>query len=222
MKPYTIAQAEVDLRAAIDAGDQERIERLGRLVDDLEEPRPAPTLLGAALWYAEQGLRVFPIAAGGKVPAIPSPHPRGSTERSECKGECGLDGHGCKDATTDFDKIRAWWERIPDANVGIATGHLIDVVDIDGHEGQRSRVTHWDSIFATVDADSIGKVLTPRRGGMHIYVPVTGDGNSTNIVPSVDYRGLGGYVVAPPSRTPDGTYRWLGGLKVDLLADKAA
>jgi hypothetical protein len=198
-----MTDAEAELRAAIDAGDRAEIERLGAIVDSLDvKPEPAP-LLGSALWYAEQGLHVFPLQPGTKIPF---------------KGS-----HGCKDATTNPEQIRAWWARTPDANLAIATGFLVDVVDIDGPTGQRERIAHWDDIFAKVDADNLGKVLTPRRGGMHIYVPATGDGNATGIVTSVDYRGVGGYVVAPPSRTEQGSYRWLGSPNLaNLNANSAA
>lgn len=185
---------------AIERGDVADLETLAAAVDAANPPKAQVSLLQAALYYASIGLPVFPLQPGTKIP-----HPG---------------THGCKDATTDEATVRAWWDRWPNSNVAIATGHAVDVVDIDGTEGHKSRSTHWDDIFAKVDADSLGKVLTPRPGGMHIYVPATGDGNSTNIVPKVDYRGQGGYVVAPPSAISDewaaandataGPYLWLG------------
>lgn len=189
MHTYTIDDAEIELRAAIDAGDRTAIDTAGARLDDLEVGHQV-SLLAAALWYAQQGLAVFPLTPGTKIPL------RGS--------------RGCLEATCDPDRIRAWWTTHPDANVGIATGGRVDVVDIDGPAGQKSRTQHWDDTLAQVDADNLGKVLTPRPGGMHIYVPATGDGNATNILPAIDYRGRGGYVVAPPSTTPEGTYQWLG------------
>jgi hypothetical protein len=155
-----------------------------------DPPRQLPTLLQSALWYAEQGLRVFPLTELSKVPRPGS--------------------RGCKDATSDPDQITTWWEAHPQANIGIATGHRVDVVDIDPPLGQKSRCDLWETVFATIDNDNLGKVLTPRPGGMHIYVPATGDGNRAGIAPGVDYRGAGGYVVAPPSVTSVGRYRWLG------------
>lgn len=194
------AAAEARLRAALDSGDPDTIAEAVAAIGPDDVAPPAP-LGSAALWYAEQGLRVFPLQPGTKIPL---------------KG-----GHGCLDATSDPEQIRAWWARVPDANIGIATGHLVDVVDIDGPKGQKSRGEFWEDIFAQVDADSVGKVLTPSPGGMHVFVPATGDGNGTNIAPSVDYRGVGGYVVAPPSVTDVGTYRWLGAPRFEVLGAAA-
>lgn len=193
MTPYTDTDLERDLRAALDVGDPERIGALAREVDQREKAAASVPLLAAALWYAEQGLPVFPLQPGTKIPM---------------KGS-----RGCKDATTDADRIRAWWDATPEANIGLATGYVVDVVDIDGEAGQKSRAELWEA-FAEIDAENVGKVLTPSPGGMHIYVPADGTTNGTNLAPSVDYRGLGGYVVAPPSRTDAGSYSWLGPLRL--------
>ncbi|HJT94429.1 MAG TPA: bifunctional DNA primase/polymerase, partial [Mycobacterium sp.] len=74
-----------------------------------------PKLLEAAVQYAKWGWPVFPIMAWGKKPAI-------SKEQG---------GNGFKDATTDTDRVRRWWEQHPDHNIGIATGHLFEVIDVD-------------------------------------------------------------------------------------------
>ncbi|MFO0932928.1 MAG: bifunctional DNA primase/polymerase [Planctomycetota bacterium] len=94
-------------------------------------------MLDAALAYARAGLPVFPIAPGGKLPAIPSAHPKGDPQRGLCHGECGRDGHGFHDATTDETRIRAWWETWPDANIGLRAGEAsgFDVVDLDTQKG---------------------------------------------------------------------------------------
>jgi hypothetical protein len=171
-------------------------------VTEEDEPREMPSLHSSALWYASVGLRVFPLQPGTKIPM------RGS--------------RGFKDATTDTDRINAWWTATPEANIGLATGHLVDVVDIDGAPGQKSRAEMWESTFERIDADSVAKTLTPRPGGMHIFVPSTGDRNGADIAPGVDYRGLGGYVVVPPSRTDVGTYRFLGTPRFDDLSGDGA
>jgi hypothetical protein len=181
MSPASLPELEVALHVALSVGDNEAAERIGHELDALPAPSPVP-ILAAALWYAEQGLHVFPLSPATKIPH---------------KGT-----RGCKDAVTDAETVRTWWDRWPDSNVGIATGHLVDVVDIDGATGQRSRAQSWE-MFASLDV--IGTVLTPRPGGMHLYVPANAAvGNGAALLPGIDYRGRGGYVVAPPSRTDQG------------------
>src|SRR4029450_12030998 len=55
----------------------------------------------------------------------PAKHPLGS-----------LVPHGVKDATCNRARLLAWWPRHPQANIGLATGHRFDVLDVDGPEGQ--------------------------------------------------------------------------------------
>lgn len=170
----------------------------------IEPENEPPPLTSAALWYAEQGLPVFPCKPGDKPP---------------------LTRHGLKDATTDAAQIRQWWTRSPSANIGLLTGDRFDVVDIDGYTGQLTRSAMWcdgrqecesasctHGLFGQIDAEAIGKVSTPRDGGMHIYVRPGGSGNKAALarLAGIDFRGRNGYVIAPPSMTPIGRYMWLG------------
>lgn len=140
------------------------------------------SLAGAAIWYAERGHLVFPLRPGLKTPATP---------------------HGFKDASMNPDTVRAWWRAEPTFNIGLSTGHLFDVIDIDGDPGQAS-------ILALDAKDQVpairGIVTTPR--GNHLYIDPTGDGCATAIRPGIDYRGIGGYVVAPPSLINGVAYQW--------------
>lgn len=191
---------EDHIRQAIANDDWATATRLGDQLDRRHR-RTAPTLAGSALWYAARGHKVFPLRPGSK-----KPHPG---------------THGCLDATTDADQIRRWWQATPEANIGLATGHTVDVIDIDGPAGVRSKLDH-DDLF---DMPFLGLANTPRPGGTHIYVPAAdGMGNKTGLLPGIDYRGEGGYVVAPPSRVTsaddpdikhDGTYDWLAPIGVD-------
>lgn len=140
----------------------------------------AATLTGAALWYARQGYLVFPLKPGGKTP---------------------LTAHGFKDASMSEDTVRAWWTREPQANIGLSTGHLFDVIDIDGDAGTAS----WVELAATAPP-MIGLAETPR--GAHYLISPTGDGCATGLMPGIDYRGIGGYVVAPPSIVNGVIYQW--------------
>lgn len=196
MQPPTVEQYEQMITAAMHAGDWQQVDRLAGELDRAQRAARRPVnILSAALWYASVGLHVFPLQAGQKIPH---------------KGT-----RGCKDATGDEAQIRAWWQRWPDSNVAIATGHIVDVIDIDGPTGVKS----WAQLEDLPPI--VGTVNTPRAGGNHLYVQSTGDGNSAGIFPGIDYRGIGGYVVAPPSVNADGApYTWRRPL--DLTAMNSA
>lgn len=169
-----------------DPQEERQLARLLDVADQLEQARPVD-LGAAAIAYATAGVAVFPIQPLGKRP---------------------LTEHGFKDATIDAAQIGAWWQQWPDANIGLPTGVGFDVIDIDGRQGI---ATMYAGDRPLIDSVTIlGIALTSRDAGRHIYVPVTGEGNKANIYPGVDYRGQGGYVVAPPSVGASGRrYRWI-------------
>jgi hypothetical protein len=180
---------------AMARGDWITAEQLGDQLDALTQPKPPPPMLAAALWYAEQALPVFPLQPRSKVPLARS--------------------HGFEDATTEADVIRTWWGIGPHRNIGIATGHLVDVIDVDGPLGVQSwaRIPDLPQVLGTVGTP--GDQNTQRARGSHLYVVAAGKGNVAGLWPGIDYRGRGGYVVAPPSIGPDGNrYRWRTPLEV--------
>lgn len=186
---YTPAQLAL-LEAAKIPGNVAELIRWSHEVDDeaaaMEARLEAPgALLNAALWYASQGALVFPCRPGLKTPAT---------------------RHGFKEATTDPNHICQWWTMWPEANVGLATGHLFDVLDIDGTQGYWSLGELRGK--GLLDEPTLGVSKTPH--GTHIFYAPSGDGNTTALAPGVDYRGIGGYVLAPPSRLgAGGKYRWV-------------
>jgi hypothetical protein len=144
-------------------------------------------LLSAALTYAAKGCPVFPLEPGGKRPL----------------GR--LAPHGLKDAATDPDVITKWWAAEPAANIGLTTGDLFDVLDIDGPDGHASLVME----MAETDEPIWGPTTCTGGGGWHAFVAPTGLGNRAGFVPKCDWRGVGGYIVAPPSVHPNGRqYTW--------------
>lgn len=108
-------------------------------------------------------------------------------------------------ATADVAEIERRARLTPNANVIIATGARADgmpfaVLDIDpDHGGKRPK---W--AIRTLEAS------TP-SGGTHLYYVTDGEVRNSvgRIAAGVDVRGVGGIVVAPPSVTKDGTYRWV-------------
>jgi hypothetical protein len=111
--------------------------------------------------------------------------------------------HGFKEATTDPKQIGSWWRRHPDANIGIATGNGLTVIDIDSQEA-----------FDHAQELGLPDTLTARSGGdgfgQHHYF--RGDlPNKLKLHPKIDVQGLGACVVAPPSVHPDtgDPYEWM-------------
>ena len=153
----------------------------------------------AAVDYTKWDWPVFPLGAKSKVPAIP-----------KRKG-----GKGFKDATTDTSRIEAWWGRHPDHNIGLATGHEFDVIDVDTKDSDGNPdPAGVMSLMELIDAGSIPEchaVAITASGGMHLYVKPTGKGCFAGIRKGIDYRGKGGYVVAPPStlKAKGRQYVWL-------------
>jgi hypothetical protein len=151
-------------------------------------PNSLSALGQAALNYARHHWPVFPCEPRGKRPL--------------CK-------HGLKDATTDGERIRAWWRKWPDANVGFPTGERV-VLDIDGPAGEAA-LAELEAKRGKLPATLTAR--TGREGGKHLYFAANAAkvGNSAGkLGPHLDTRGLGGYVILPPSIHASGKrYEWL-------------
>jgi hypothetical protein len=111
------------------------------------------------------------------------------------------------------DEIRQWWHKWPTAMIGIVTGQIsgLFVVDCDTPEG-------FDDVQKLLpDSLDIPTARTP-RGGWHLYFQYPTDSGLTvqaGIMPGVDIRGEGGYIIAAPSMNGNGKgYEWLDGLSL--------
>ena len=160
----------------------------------------ALTLAEAALWYAEHGIPVFPCRPRGKEPLIEG---------------------GFHAATTDASKIREWWRRWPEANVGIPTGVASGwlAVDVDPRNGGDSTVQDWIRRYGrwpdTAEAVTGG-------GGRHIVFRHVDGLRCGPLAPGVDLKTDGGYIIVAPSIHPSGNrYSWDGVEGADALAQLA-
>jgi hypothetical protein len=116
-------------------------------------------------------------------------------------------------AATDPATVRGWWQRWPDANLGLATGRRFDVLDLDGAEG----VEALRAITGRDPLDHPGPVARSGSGGWHLLYAPTGLGNRVQLLAGVDWRGQGGLIVAAPSRhASGGRYRWVHPLTAEL------
>jgi len=147
-----------------------------------------------AMAYAEAGVRVFPCVPGEKRPLTP---------------------RGYLDATADPYRIRVWWRADPRANIASPTGAPgFDALDVD----VRPDGDGWTAVRRLHEVGLlegwVRAVNTP-SGGMHLHYPGTEQRNASLRGVHVDFRGLGGYVLLPPSSivTPSysGSYTLLEG-----------
>jgi hypothetical protein len=151
--------------------------------------------LAAALAYALAGVHVFPLAPRSKVPLIPARN----------------GGHGLHDATTDLDVIRSWWQAHPTANLGLRTGLSFDVIDLDSENAVDALEN------ARAGREPAQGPIVHTGHGFHWYLKPTGVGNRAGLLPGVDFRGRGGYVLGPPSVHPNRhRYRWINPLREGL------
>ena len=152
----------------------------------------ANILLDAAIDYASRGLAVFPLKPREKAP---------------------ITAHGVHEATTNFEQINKWWSRYPNANIGIACGKVsggLLVVDLDrkpnGVDGLDS-LNEWER-----ENGELPETVRSITGsdGNHLLYRIDGTNkNRVNLLPGVDIRSDGGYIVAPPSIHPNGNrYEW--------------
>jgi hypothetical protein len=159
-------------------------------------------LVTAALRYATAGFPVIPLHTptnDGCSCARPSCDRPGKHPRWDRRLITG----GVNDATTDTDRLHAWWTRWPTANVGLRTGVRHDVCDIDSVAG-------LEALLQALGDDTVtGPTVYTGSDGWHVYFTATGLGNRVGVLPDIDWRGVGGYAVAPPSLHASGRrYRW--------------
>jgi hypothetical protein len=152
-----------------------------------------------AVALAELGLRVHPIAAGGKKP----PTWTGFPERATC----------------DPAEIRAAWsrgERVESFNPAVATGKGLLVIDIDVKDfPEEDRPAKLQAIYSDLvkkyELPTTWAVKTP-SGGRHLYLRMspglTFTGSVKRLAPTVDVRAWGNYVLAPGAEIQEGAYSW--------------
>ncbi len=91
-----------------------------------------------------------------------------------------------------IEEVEKWWTETPEANIALVTGKISGISVIDCDLGS--------------DYTQFPKTVTIKTGsgGYHLYYKYhEGLGNKTGIIPNVDIRSDGGYVVAFPSITED-------------------
>ena len=166
--------------------------------------RVLPPRIKAALGCARCGWPVIPLywVEDGRC----------SCSAANCTkpGKHPLTVNGVTNATIDDTWIQTWWEKFPEANVGIATGlpSGIVVLDIDPRHGGDKSLRELEHRYGPMPDGP--RVLTG-GGGQHLYLSHPGHNfkSQVGLLPGVDVRGDGGYVVGVGSNHASGkSYVW--------------
>jgi len=143
------------------------------------------SLLDDALLLASKHFYVFPVIPNGKEPMI--------KQWPEL-------------ATHDEEKIREWWGKWPDANIGIFTGkynggkEALLAVDVDVKEGKRGDLTLIEREMEGFEFPPTFTQTTPTGGKHLIYKVKEAVKQGVNVLgPGLDIRSKGGYLVGAGS-----------------------
>ena len=147
-------------------------------------------LLEAALQYEAKGFSVIP-AAKDKKPLT--------------KWEL----YQSRRATSD--EIKSWWSKMPDANIGLVTGEISNllVVDADTVAGI-NRIND-----AIPDGLLVPCERTPRGGKHFFFSHQDGFVNKAKVAEGIDVRTKGGFIIVAPSVNGTGrSWQWIEGLSI--------
>jgi len=161
--------------------------------------------LDAAIVYVKQRhWEVFPVPPGTKA---------GYSVQSR-----GFDNGKPWGKTKSVKEVRAYWKRLPRANVGVPMGVGSGIFDIecDTVEGHANLAKDGATSLQELEAKH-GKLPatlmfeSPSGSRHHLFKHPGSDVRirSGALVPGIDCKGDGGMSVAPPSKTRKGVYRWL-------------
>lgn len=151
-----------------------------------------------ALMLRAVGLSVIPVHAPGM------PLPPGASEQDAGKKPL-CPWREFQTRLPQLEEIRAWCRRWPTANVGVVTGAVSGAVVVDVDVAGLDSLRHWEPLLPKTWRAQTG------GGGAHLYFAHPGEPvpSRTALLPGVDVKGDGGFVVAPPSRHRSGQpYRW--------------
>lgn len=152
-------------------------------------PPPSPvTALDWAIYYARRGWSVVPVRPGEKMPAIPWAR--------------------LQSTPADEMTIRSWFDAAPDMGVGLVQGRHVGtiVLDFDASSGGMETLASLEAKGLPQSA----RAFTP-GGGVHVVLTHPGVHVPTRkgVLPGMDVRGDGGFVVAAPSVHVNGRrYAW--------------
>lgn len=160
------------------------------------------SLREAAITYAKNGVHIIPVfgivdgvcECGNKNCPNPGKHPRYEKQYLT---------HGLNSATNDTEIVKYWWDKWPNANIGMITGAINGVVVIDEDRYRGNDTSGYEIPDTLVQHSGSGD------GTHYVYLSTKTLKSGSNIVPGLDSRADGGYIIASPSNhISGGKYQW--------------
>ncbi len=184
-----------------------------------------------AVRMADAGFLVFPVhgvkhgqcTCNRKSCGQAGKHPR--TREHKADDALTVSPYGC---TTDFDQICDWWKKMPGSNYGIALTKFQVGLDPDSetamqHLADIAGMTVNELLKCTYSARTPG-------GGYHLIwnTPIQIKGTKLksfktaagDVIPDLDVKGFGGYLVGPGSSNAKGVYRVINDVKPTRIPDR--
>jgi hypothetical protein len=170
-------------------------------------------LLGSALTCALKGWRVVPL------------HHVNPDGACSCQRRRNCDRAGKhpriqqwdERATTEATTISQWWERWPQANVGVVTGAKsgVIVLDVDNGELGEESLAELENLYGRLPEAlahrTPGDAAKGKAPGRQLWFAHPGGrvkNSNGELGKYLDVKGDDGLVVVPPSIRPDGRYEW--------------
>lgn len=187
-------------------------------------------VLREALVLAARGTRVFPVhSVRWVVEPGPDDEPR-SVARCTCgRPACNNPGkhpvgwlvpHGHNDAVTDPAIVADWFRVRSDAdwtpwNLAIATGRGLVVVDAEARQTRTDLpsgievLDDWETWTKGTSLPANPRVIRTGSGGLHLWLRVDPEvrvKSGNRVLPAIDVKADGGYVLVPPSSHVSGGF----------------
>ncbi len=163
-----------------------------------------------ALAYVRLGWHVLPVWSVDENGQCRCGRPNTEKDHRAGKHPQGLlVSHGHLDASIDPEVICKWFNKDPDAGIGISLAESgLIALDVDPRNGGEESLEGLEAAYGALTSDCVAYT---QGGGEHrIFIAEPGVSYPATLGPGLDLK-HNGYICVAPTRGPSGMYRWAEG-----------